>query len=333
MMRKTLIATAMFSLFASTAQAAGPETAQPATDTNSTANAPVAKGHFWSREVHEAFKIQRELEKGASGSSNNSTASPLRAARSPNMTFHGGRIMPTAVTMNIFWGSSWATYAGDKMTGLDAWYQGYSNSNYSGTVTEYTGSNGAIGRSTTHLGHLVDTSVASGGGNTSAILSEVCKVISNNPDSSGNGYYAVYTDLKRGSAGYCAWHASGTCPGNATRLQFAFFWNLDGDAGCDPADTSGLHSQGLAALANVTGHELSEARTDPSTSTATGSPGWYDSSGSENGDKCAWTWGAPLLTFTNGTQWKVQGEWSNAAYTAGTGYANSSGQKGCLGGL
>ncbi len=40
----------------------------------------------------------------------------------------------------------------------------------------------------------------------------------------------------------------------------------------------------------------------------------------------------PSVPFTNGTSWKLQGEWSNAAYTAGTGYPNSSGQKGCLDG-
>jgi hypothetical protein len=37
--------------------------------------------------------------------------------------------------------------------------------------------------------------------------------------------------------------------------------------------------------------------------------------------------------FSNGSQWKIQGEWSNAAYLAGTGYPNNSGQKGCLSGL
>ncbi len=83
----------------------------------------------------------------------------------------------------------------------------------------------------------------------------------------------------------------------------------------------------------MSGHELSEARTDPSTVTATGAGAWYDGSGNENGDKCAWTFGAPLVTFSNGSQWKIQGEWSNAAYTAGTGYANSHGQLGCLSGL
>jgi len=248
-----------------------------------------------------------------------------RARRSANMTYHGGKIMPTAISKAIFWGTSWGSYSGDKITGLDTWYTGHSNSNYAKTVDEYTGSNGQVGSTTTHQGHVIDTSKATGGSNTSAILAEVCKVITS-PDRSGNGYYAVYTDVKRGNAGYCAWHSAGSCGG--VPVQFAFFFNLDGDAGCDPADTSGLHSQGLAALANVTAHELSEARSDPA------SPGaWYDSSGSENGDKCAWTFGAPLVTFSDGNQWKLQGEWSNAAFTAGTGYPNSSGQKGCLSGL
>jgi hypothetical protein len=38
------------------------------------------------------------------------------------------------------------------------------------------------------------------------------------------------------------------------------------------------------------------------------------------------------VTFSNRSQWKIQGEWSNAAYNSGKGYPNSSGQKGCLDG-
>ena len=245
-------------------------------------------------------------------------------ANSANMTYHGGVIMPTAVTENIFWGTSWGSYAGDKITGLDAWYQGFSNSNYAKTSDEYTGSNGKVSPVTTHNGYVVDTSASASGNKTSTILAEVCKAISA-PDASGNGYYAVYADTKRKGASYCAYHSYGTCSGK--RVQFAYFFNLDGDSGCDPQDTSGQHSQGLAALVNVSGHELSEARTDPA------SPGaWYDSSGEENGDKCSWTFNVPLVMFSNGTEWKIQGEWSNAAYKAGTGYPNSSGQKGCLDG-
>jgi hypothetical protein len=65
---------------------------------------------------------------------------------------------------------------------------------------------------------------------------------------------------------------------------------MDGDPGCDPKSTVSGESQGLAALANVSGHELSEARTDPT------SDGWYDSAGQENGDKCAWTFNIPSVT-------------------------------------
>jgi hypothetical protein len=240
------------------------------------------------------------------------------------MLWHNGAIMTTAVTESIFWGVSWSnsSFVSDKITGLDSFYTGFNGSNYAKTSDEYTGTNGQVMSSTTHQGHVTDTSVASGGGNTSAILAEVAKEITNPV---ANGYYAVYVDLPRGNANYCAYHSSGTI--GTTPVQFAFFWNLDGDPGCDPQDTSGLHSQGLAALANVSAHELSEARTDPRNG------GWYDSAGQENGDKCAWTFNVPLVTFSNGGQWKVQGEWSNNAYDTNTGYPNSSGQNGCLDGF
>ena len=281
-----------------------------------------AMGIHWTRDE----QAQRDAKSGA------------RRLRNPNMTYHGGKIMTTAASKAIFWGPSWAnsTSVGDKITGLDSWYTGHSGSNYAGTVDEYTGSNGQVASGTTHQGHVIDTSTASSGANTANILAEVCKQVAAGNitvDPGGNGYYPVYTDLPRGSAGYCAYHASGTCAASgSTVLQFAFFWWLDGDAGCDPQDSTTGHSQGLAALANVTAHELSEARSDPSTTSATGSGAWYDGAGAENGDKCAWTFNVPSVSFPNGTSWKLQGEWSNAAYTAGTGYANSSGQKGCLDG-
>ncbi len=243
--------------------------------------------------------------------------------KSPQMTWHGGDIMTTAVTKAIFWGTSWgsASFVGDKITGLDSWYSGASGSNYNTTSDEYTGTNGQVSPIISYTGNIVDVSAAPPRApRTSEILGEVCKVVAS-PVS--NGYYAVYVDTPRRGANYCAWHSYGTCGG--VPVQFAFFFNLDGDAGCDPQDTSGLHSQGLAALANVTGHELSEARTDPRNG------GWYDSSGGENADKCAWTYGAPLLSFPNGSQWKIQGNWSNHAYDTQAGYPNSQGQKGCIG--
>jgi hypothetical protein len=285
------------------------EAAVAAPDSNVVASEETPTHIFLTREEHEKAIARQPL-----------------ARRSANMTYHGGKIMTTATVKSIFWGTSWGSYTGDKITGIDNFYSGFSGSNYAKTSDEYTdtiGTGHQVGPTIFSLAHVIDISAASGGGSTSAILAEACRQFTGPTD--GTAYYAVYTDLPRGNAGYCAWHSSGTCSG--VPIQFAFFWKLDGDAGCDPKSTVTTESQGLAALANVSAHELSEARSDPA------NPGaWYDSSGAENGDKCAWTFNVPSVSFPNGTSWKVQGEWSNAAYTAGTGYPNSSGQKGCLDG-
>lgn len=253
-------------------------------------------------------------------------ARPGGGGGSPLLTYHGGPVMTAGAYVEpIFWGPSWGTaaFVGDKITGLQAFYTGMNGSFYEATNTEYTDtSTQHVGASVTFGGAHIDLSTsAKNGSRTSPILAAACANLTNLRT---DGYYPVYIDQPRGRAGYCAWHSTGTC--NGVQIQFAFFFNLDGDAGCDPQDTSGAHSQGLAALANVSGHELSEALTDPHLNA------WTDSSGAENSDKCAWRFGTPQLTFSNGSLWKVQGNWSNAAFNANTGYPNSSGQNGCLDG-
>jgi hypothetical protein len=244
-----------------------------------------------------------------------------RGGRSPNMSWHNGPNMKTAEVTAIFWGSSWSETS-DKVTGMDSFYSGITGSPYATTSNEYYDSQGYPTSVINYNGHLIDNSAATGGSNTGPILTEVCKMISN-PVS--NGYYPVYVDLLRGNAGFCAWHSYSTCGG--VTVQFAFFFDLDGDAGCDPQDYSTGHSQGLAAIANVSGHEISEARSDPHLNA------WYDNSGDENADKCAWSFGSNSVPFSNNTSWKIQGNWSNSAYnTTSRGYPNRNGQKGCIDG-
>lgn len=250
---------------------------------------------------------------------------PARPNTSPNLLYHGGPVMKSAYVEPIYWGSSWANtrFLADKKTGLASFYAGFSTSSYADTNTEYTDSNGHVGTVVTVGPDHVDLSAAPKSGNTtSTILEEACSQASTLVE---NGYYPVYVDTPRGHSRYCAWHSAGTCS-NGVTVQFAFFYNLDGDAGCDPEDSSTTHTQGLEALANVSGHELSEALTDPHLNA------WYDANGLENSDKCAWAFGTPVLTFSNGTKWRVQGNWSNAAYNARSGYANRDGQLGCLDG-
>ena len=243
------------------------------------------------------------------------------ANSSPNLLWHNGGILTSASSAAIFWGTSW-TNPGDKISGMDKWYTGVGGTPYIASNKEYTGTNGRVGTSVAYGGHHVDTSAApSHAPKTSDVLAEVCKVI---PNPVSNGYYAVYVDTPRGGAQYCAWHSYGSCGGKP--VQFAFFFKLDGDAGCDPQSNVSGESQGLKALANVSGHELSETLTDPRNG------GWWDSSGAENADKCAWSFGGPSVTFSNGSKWKIQGNWSNYDYNHSTGYKNRAGQAGCADG-
>jgi hypothetical protein len=245
------------------------------------------------------------------------------AGTSPLLNYNGGPVMTGGAYVEpIFWGAKWGTAPGDKITGIQSFYSGMGGSDYDATNAEYTDSTGHVGAGVSlGVSHIDLSSAPKSGSRTSPFLAEACSKASRLET---DGYYPIYVDTPRGHAGFCAWHSTGTCS-NGVQIQFAFFFNLDGDPGCDPNSTAS-YSQGLAALANVSGHELSETLTDQHLNA------WYDSSGAENADKCAWSFGTPLLTFSNGSQWKIQGNWSNAAFNAHTGYPNSSGQNGCLDG-
>jgi hypothetical protein len=248
------------------------------------------------------------------------------------LTYHNGPIETSSPEIRpIFWGTKWtnSTFVSDKITGINKFYTDITGSKYLTSNTEYTNGSGThvIGTVTSVAGVVDSSKAPTGAPATSDILNEVCKIIGSNAKT--NGYYPVYVDTPRGNAGYCAWHSWGSC--GTTNVQFAFFFNLDGDPGCNPQDTQTGHSQGLAALANVSGHELSEFVTDPR------GTGWFDRSGAENSDKCAWTFGAPFLTFgtaNNGSIWKIQGNWSNNSYNASSGYLDEDGSfvRGCIDG-
>jgi hypothetical protein len=230
------------------------------------------------------------------------------------LLWHNGPVMHSTTVVPVYWGARWSSssFVGDKVSGLGTLYRGIGNTAYLRTNGEYSDASGNVGLGVSASSNLTDTSATpSGAPSTGQVLAEVAKMTNNHPVA--NAYYPVYSDQPRGNARYCAWHSSGTIAG--IRVQFGFFFNLDGDPGCDPGSPSSLgHSQGLAALANVSGHELSEMLTDPQLNA------WYDQKGAENSDKCAWTFNGTVSI--GGQSWKIQGNWSNAAAVARTGYAN-----------
>jgi len=240
------------------------------------------------------------------------------------LTLHGGNVMVQATTYSIFWGS----YGTDIQSGMGAFFGGFSTSSDAQASTEYAGTTvGNVSGKTNVGATYTDTNPPSSALSTSSAVAEVCKITNNNPDA--NGVYFIFTSTGAGNVNYCAWHSWGSCS-NGALVQVAYMPNIAGVAGCDPGAPYGTangaaQSQGLAALANVTSHELSETITDPR------GTGWFYGRGQENGDECAWAFNPsnPLRSFTNGSTWKLQGEWSNAAFASSSGFANTSGQLAC----
>ena len=86
-----------------------------------------------------------------------------------------------------------------------------------------------------------------------------------------------------------------------------------GVGGCDEGQYPNGSSNQADPTINVTSHEHNEAITDPQLNA------WYDNQGAENGDKCAWNFGA--LSGSNGAEYNqtinghhyfLQMEWSNS---------------------
>ncbi len=142
--------------------------------------------------------------------------------------------------------------------------------------------------------------------------------------------YVVLTPpqtIATGQPVYCGYHTQTTSIngiGNPYRLQYAFipFLNYDwpglGNNGC------GMHNVNAKsdAFGNgifdgysiVTGHEYSEAVTDPDNFFSV-QDGWNDDQTSENADKCAWYHTQNISL--GGHAFAVQPTWSNEAFDAG----------------
>src|SRR5262245_22030017 len=170
---------------------------------------------------HEPPMLGKHLAKGQ--------ARPGGGGQSPLLTYHGGDVVLASTTVEvhpIFWGSSWTNPQAVKVTGIKQFYGGIGGSEYLNSNTEYTRSSDGAGAHVTTAVSVVDAVIDSSaapksGSQTTPILAEVCKVISN---PSSTAYYPVYVDTKRGHAGFCAWHSWGVC--NGVNIQFAFFFNL-----------------------------------------------------------------------------------------------------------
>jgi hypothetical protein len=124
------------------------------------------------------------------------------------------------------------------------------------------------------------------------------------------------------SAAYCAYHSQSPSGAVYANMPFPIYHSDAGFTCSSDAIYPTVQTPNGNADADTevspTSHEIMEAITDPDVST-----GWYDSSGFENGDECAYVFGATQGTtgalynqVINGHQYLTQEEFSNKDFAA-----------------
>jgi hypothetical protein len=115
-----------------------------------------------------------------------------------------------------------------------------------------------------------------------------------------NGVYFVLTssDVNARSGfctQYCGWHTAGNP--SAGHIRYSFVGNakrcLTSCASQSTVSPNG--NPGVDGMLSVVAHELEETVSDPDLNA------WYDASGAENADKCAWTFGHFQYQVANGS--------------------------------
>ena len=288
-------------------------------------------------------------------------------ATSNNLLYWGGPVMATNTTYAIYWLGS----AGSVSSGYESIINGFfsnlaaaqnSTSNVYAVDTQYYGPSGThiANQSSVGAPAVVDTAngipndcsaeyaftgvnVSGGCVTDQDIADEVARMIQANGWTPGpNALFFVFTPNNVGSCFdsssgqcaytyYCAYHSSYT-DGSGRDVLYAnmpYSLNSGAPGACDSGqDPNG--DQAADDTVNLVSHEHNEAITDPLGNA------WYDSSGNEIGDKCAWNFGSgpwPSTGASSSSQYNqtigagnyyVQQEWSNASGGCKLSYGGSS---------
>jgi len=231
-----------------------------------------------------------------------------------NLTYHGGPVQTAPKIYVVFWGSTWNNSTGDPngvANQLKNFLTVIGGSRWLNSVTQYTQSDGQ------HVGNLpgsfialtqsyVDTSSTPPRRPTqSQLAAEAAKAAAHFGNYTANAAYIVALPhgIKPSGFGtqYCAYHSSTTAAGHTIAwTNDPYFPDAGASCGAGSVNNPGT----LDGVTIVGGHEQAETETDPFPNT-----GWLDSTGAENGDKCAWI---NLINNPNAGGYPTQPLWSNA---------------------
>ncbi|HEX4597200.1 MAG TPA: hypothetical protein VH278_05400 [Burkholderiaceae bacterium] len=234
--------------------------------------------------------------------------------------YHGGPLLDSPAGANAYaiWYGNWS--GNSALTILPDMLGHIGGSPYFNiNTTYYDGSQRHVVNAVTFMGSTTDSYSQGSALSDSGVEAVVSRAISSGAlPKDTNGVYFVLTsaDVNETSGfctQYCGWHTSGSIAGSD--IKFAFIGNPDRcPSACEAQTTSPNGNSGADGMANIIGHELEEAVTDPDLNA------WYDNRGYENADKCAWTFGntstAPNGSHYNMTlgsrEYLIQRNWVNA---------------------
>jgi len=220
------------------------------------------------------------------------------------INYHGGPVILGTTHIYYIWYGTWSTTAQSILNTLGSNIGGspYFNINttyWSGTTTNKRFvSNSVLRSSSTTDNYSLGKSLSD-----ASIQTIVANHINNGSlPSDTNAVYFVLTasDVNETSGfctQYCGWHTHGTIGGRD--IKYAFVGNAARCLNACAAQTTGPNGDaGADATASILSHELEEAVSDPDLNA------WFDSTGEENADKCAWTFGTTHVA-SNGSHYNM----------------------------
>jgi hypothetical protein len=235
--------------------------------------------------------------------------------------YHGGPVMLGTVNVYYIWYGDWTRPDNAAAVGiLTDLANGIGGSPYYNiNTTYYDASNQHVANSIHYITSINMSSSTHGTSLSDATIQTiVTEAIQSGLPLDSNGVYFVLTSADvTASSGfctkYCGWHTYGRISGLNIKYSFV------GDptrcpSSCMQQAKGPNGTTGADGMASVISHELEEAASDPQLNA------WYDRTGMENADKCAWTFGTTyvaangaLANMTLGTRdFLIQRNWVNA---------------------
>jgi hypothetical protein len=234
--------------------------------------------------------------------------------------YHGGPLILGGTHYYYIWYGNWA--GNSATTIVPDFGNSEGGSQYFNINTTYADAAGNHVTNAISLdGQIFDTEYLGQNLGDSQILQIVSDAINNNQlPSDSNGVYFVLTsaDVNETSgfcSFYCGWHDHGAV--NGADIKYSFVGSPDRcPTACEGQTASSPNGNpGADGMVNIIAHEGEEATTDPDLNA------WFDNSGAENADKCAWQFGTEQTAGNGslynqtmgGRQYLIQMNWVNAS--------------------